>query len=65
MNKNKYESQHKWQDKKGLIPKTYKLNKDIVEKFKEACDMNGVSQASTISELMNVYIEKTLKEHED
>lgn len=61
-NKNykKYESQKKWQEKNGLIPKTYKLNKTLVEEFKEICDKTGVSQAGKLSELM----EKFIKENE-
>lgn len=52
----KYESQQKWQEKAGLIPKTYKLNKSLVEQFKEACEITGVTQANKLSELMKNFI---------
>lgn len=60
-NKNKYESQKKWQEKNGLIPKTYKLDKEVVENFKKACEFNDVSQASKLTELMQNFIDKQIK----
>lgn len=46
----------KYQKKVGFISKSYKLKKDIVESFAEACEANGVSQSATITELMKNYI---------
>lgn len=52
----KYKNQQKWQEKAGLIPKTYKLNKNLVEQFKAACELAGVTQANKLSELMKNFI---------
>ena len=46
----------KYQDKVGYISKSYKLKKDIVEQFAEACDKNGISQAAQITKMMEEYI---------
>ena len=46
----------KHQKKAGLINKSYKLKKDVVEEFKETCDNLGVSQASALSSLMKQFI---------
>ena len=47
----------KYQAKIGLISKTYKLKKSIVEEFKQACDSNGESQAEVLTRFMKKYIE--------
>lgn len=44
-----------YESKVGLISKSYKLKKDIVEAFKEACEKEGVSQASVLSAYMVEY----------
>ena len=46
----------KYQDKVGYISKSYKLKKDIVERFAEACEKNGISQAAQITKMMEEYI---------
>ena len=50
--------QEKWQKKVGLISKSYKLKKDIVEEFAQACEKSGTSQSKQISVMMVVYIER-------
>lgn len=47
----------KYQKKVGLISKSYKLKKSLVDEFKEACDKAGVSQAATISKFMQDFID--------
>ena len=44
-----------YESKIGLISKSYKLKRDIVESFKEACERQGVSQASVLSAYMVEY----------
>ena len=44
-----------YESKVGLISKSYKLKRDIVESFKEACERQGVSQASVLSAYMVEY----------
>lgn len=48
----------KYQEKIGYISKSYKLKKDIVEAFGEACEKKGVSQASQITKMMKAFIEE-------
>lgn len=46
----------KWNAKVGYIAKSYKLKKDVVEKFAEKCKENNESQASVITRMMLEYI---------
>lgn len=46
----------KYQKKAGLINKSFKLKKDVVEEFKETCNALGVSQASALTGLMKQFI---------
>lgn len=48
----------KYQKRVGMIPKTYKLKKELVEQFADACEKVGVSQAGQLSKLMAEFIEK-------
>nr|DAP28881.1 MAG TPA: hypothetical protein [Caudoviricetes sp.] len=46
----------KYQKRVGLINKSYKLKKEVVEEFKETCNELGVSQASALTSLMQQFI---------
>lgn len=46
----------KYQEKVGYISKSYKLKKDVTDRFAEACEKNGESQAAVITRLMEAYI---------
>lgn len=48
----------KYQEKVGLISKSYKLQKDTVERFAQACKKAGVSQSGQITKWMEDFIEK-------
>jgi hypothetical protein len=48
----------KYQQKAGLIAKSYKIKRDIAERFGKACEAAGVSQAAKISELMESFIKE-------
>lgn len=48
----------KYSEKEGLISKSYKLKREIVEAFAESCRSAGVSQASQLTNLMNEYVSK-------
>ena len=52
---NRSETVAKYMKKAGWLSKSYTLKKDIVEAFKEACEKNGVSQASVLSAYMVEY----------
>lgn len=45
----------KYMKKAGWTSKSYTLKKDIVEAFREACEKQGVSQASVLSAYMVEY----------
>lgn len=47
----------RYEAKIGIISKSYKLNKELVEEFKAACDRAGVAQSKTLSEAMKKFIE--------
>lgn len=46
----------KYQDKVGYMSKSYKLKRDIVERFAEACEKSGTSQAAQITKMMEDFI---------
>ena len=46
----------KYQKKAGYKAKTYKLHIEIVDRFAQACDKAGRSQAAVITELMEKFI---------
>lgn len=49
----------KYEKKAGWISKSYKLKKEVVEAFAEACEKEGVSQAGQLTKMMNEFIEKS------
>lgn len=51
------EASRKYQNKVGLISKSYKLRKELVERFAKACEDDGIAQSAKISELMEYYIQ--------
>lgn len=52
MTEKKIRRQDKWNESHGLVCKTYKLQKDIVERFNAACEMIGKSKKSQLEILM-------------
>ena len=58
MEEKKIRPQDKWNAKAGLISKSYKLKKDLVDQFAEACEKPGVSQASQLTKMMRDFIEE-------
>lgn len=51
----------KYAKKVGLMSKSYKLKREIVEDFAEACDKRGTSQAGELMKFMQSFIEETKK----
>ena len=49
-------------EKAGYISKSYKLKKDVADRFADACKECGESQASVITRLMEGYILKANQE---
>lgn len=58
MEEKKIRPQDKWNAKAGLISKSYKLKREVVEAFADACEKAGVSQAGQLSRMMSDFIEK-------
>lgn len=53
----------KYEKKAGWISKSYKLKREVVEAYAEACKKSGVSQAGQLSSMMKQYIEQVKGEH--
>lgn len=49
----------KYQKKAGYKVKAFKLKGDVGERFEQACNRAGVSQAAKITELMEKFIAET------
>lgn len=48
----------RYQEKNGLVSKSYKLKKELTIQFKEACERAGVGQAEQITKMMKQFIEE-------
>lgn len=55
----------KYQDKVGWISKSYKLKKEVVELYAEACEKAGISQAGQLMKMMKEFADKTNREHSE
>ena len=49
----------RYQAKKGLISKSYKLDRETAELFAESCEEAETSQAKELTKFMKRYIKKT------
>lgn len=49
----------KYQEKAGWVSKTYKLKKDIVTAYAEACEKAGVSASGQLAKMMEEFIKAT------
>lgn len=56
MDEKKIRSQDKWNAKAGLISKSYKLKRELVDAFADTCKKANVSQAGQISRMMQEFI---------
>lgn len=45
----------KYEEKAGWMSKSYKMKREIVEAFADACTKKGVSQAGTLMEFMREF----------
>lgn len=48
----------KYEQKAGFVSKSYKLKRELTERFADACEKAGVSQASQLSRMMESFIEE-------
>ena len=49
----------KYEAKIGMVSKSYKLKKEIVDQFAEACAAAGTSQAAQLTKMMQEFINIT------
>ena len=57
----KIDRRRKYDEKKDLVAKTYKLERTGVNGFAEKCKKEGKSQSGQLTELMNGFIDKKEK----
>ncbi len=62
MEEKKMRPQDKWNEKAGYISKSYKLKREVVEAYAQACEQAGVSQAGQLTKMMNEFAESIQKE---
>lgn len=55
----------RYEQKVGLISKSYKLRKELVEEYAAACAKEGVSASGQLSKMMKAFIEKANERHPD
>ncbi len=48
----------KYAKKVGIIAKSYKLKKELVDEFADACERTGTSQAAQLSLMMKQFIKE-------
>lgn len=61
MDNKKQRPQDKWNEKNGLVSKSYKLKKEIADQFDKACQVAGVSKKSQLERMMLEFIEMNKK----
>lgn len=54
----------KYEKKAGWMSKSYKLKKEIVEAYAEACEIAEVSQAGQLMKMMQEFTEQTKRHSE-
>lgn len=57
-NESKTRPQDKWDAKAGLIPKTYKVNKEVAEEFQRLCKAQGIAMGKQLTKMMNEFIKE-------
>ena len=58
MEEKKIRAQDRWDEKAGMVPKTYKVKKKDAEAFAALCKEQGVAVGVTLSQLMRKYVEQ-------
>lgn len=63
MEEKKRRPQDKWDEKAGVAPKTYKVDKGVAEAFKEACQKHGVAMGNQLTKMMKEFIAEVNREN--
>lgn len=58
-NESKERPQDKWDAKAGLIPKTYKVSKEVAEEFQRLCKTKGIAMGKQLTKMMDEFIKET------
>lgn len=56
MEEKKTRRQDRWDAKKGIAAKTYKIDKQVAENFKQACKQVGVGMGPQLTAMMQEFI---------
>lgn len=56
---NKPRPQDRWDEKAGVISRTYKVDKATADEFQKACKKAGVAMGPQLTKLMREFIDKT------
>ena len=56
MEEKKERPQDRYNQKNNLVAKSYRLNKDVADSFKEACEKAGISQSVQLTKMMQEFI---------
>lgn len=52
----------KYEKKAGFVSKSYKLKRTLVDRFADACEQSGVSQAAQLTKMMQEFIDQQGKD---
>ena len=55
---NQAKATRKYEAKVGLVSKSYKLKKELVEAFADTCEKRGVSQSGQLTAMMQAFIDE-------
>ncbi len=55
----------KYQKKVGYMTKSFKIKREVAERFEKACKAAGVSQAGQITELMLAFAKEQEEKHKE
>lgn len=55
---NQAKATRKYEAKVGLVSKSYKLKKELVEAFADACEKRVVSQSGQLTAMMQAFIDE-------
>lgn len=58
MEEKKTRRQDRWDAKAGIVAKTYKIDKEVAEDFKEACKQVGVGMGPQLTAMMQEFVNR-------
>lgn len=58
MEEKKRRPQDKWDEKAGVVSKTYKVNKKVAEEFQVVCKKVGIGMGPQLTKMMEEFIKE-------